>query len=85
MNPENLIVMLLYGSSNTLKGTLGQYLLFSSTNSLALKAFCDSDWGGCRAIRRSITGYYIFLRDFLILWKFKKQTNVFRSSTESEY
>ncbi|KAK3034139.1 hypothetical protein RJ639_033482 [Escallonia herrerae] len=49
-----------------IKGNPGQGLLFPSTNNLALKAFCDSDWGGCRTTRRSITGYCIFLENSLV-------------------
>lgn len=36
-----------------LKTTPGQGIIFSSTNDLKLRAFCDADWGGCPHTRRS--------------------------------
>ncbi|KAL6332023.1 hypothetical protein AAG906_020380 [Vitis piasezkii] len=63
-----------------IKGSPGQGLFLPSENNLTLSAFCDSDWGGCRMSRRSVSGYCVFLGSSLISWKSKKQTNVSRSS-----
>jgi len=50
-----------------------------------LKAFCDSDWGGDKNNRKSITGYCIYLNENLVAWKSRSQKNVTLSSTEAEY
>ncbi|KAK6121708.1 hypothetical protein DH2020_044576 [Rehmannia glutinosa] len=68
-----------------LRGAIFESLLFPSTSLLELKAHSDADWASDPADRKSTTGFCIFLGDFLISWKSKKQNVVSRSSTEAEY
>ncbi|XP_062093361.1 uncharacterized mitochondrial protein AtMg00810-like [Humulus lupulus] len=68
-----------------LRGTIFQSLLFPSTSSLELRAYSDDDHGRDPTDRKSVTSFCIFLGDYLISWKSKKQTVVSQSSTEAEY
>ncbi|XP_016544448.1 uncharacterized mitochondrial protein AtMg00810-like [Capsicum annuum] len=66
-----------------IKGALGLFL--PSTIFEILKFYCDSDWGGCRHTRRSVTRYLVMYGEALISWKSKKQATVARSSAEAEF
>ncbi|XP_015087155.1 uncharacterized protein LOC107030371 [Solanum pennellii] len=68
-----------------LKGTSDFGLFLNNSQDLALKVFCDSDWGACPDIRRSVTGFCFLLGGSLISWKSKKQPVVSLSSAEAEY
>ncbi|GJT12041.1 uncharacterized mitochondrial protein-like protein [Tanacetum coccineum] len=68
-----------------LRGTQFQTLLFPSTSSLDLCAYCDADWAGDSVTRKSTAGFCVFLRDSLISWKIKKQDDLSRSSTKAEH
>lgn len=68
-----------------LRGSLFQGLLLSSTSSLDLVAYADSDWAGDVTDRKSTSGICLFLGDSLISWKSKKQSVVARSTAEAEY
>ncbi|XP_062119243.1 uncharacterized mitochondrial protein AtMg00810-like [Humulus lupulus] len=68
-----------------LQGTIFQSLLFPSTSSLELRAYSDANDGCDPTNQKSITGFCIFLGDYLISWKSKKQTVVSQSSTEAKY
>ncbi|GKE27979.1 ribonuclease H-like domain-containing protein [Tanacetum coccineum] len=68
-----------------LRGTTNLGLqLFQSTTS-QLIAYSDADWAGYPAMRRSTSGYCVFLGDNLLTWSSKRQDTLSRSSAEAEY
>ncbi|GJY83664.1 ribonuclease H-like domain-containing protein [Tanacetum coccineum] len=68
-----------------LRGTtdLGLQLFRSTTSQLI--AYSDADWAGCPAMRRSTSGYCVFLGDNLLTWSSKCQDTLSHSSVEAEY
>ena len=68
-----------------LKNTASQGILFRANSDTKLHAYVDADWGSCPESKRSTTEFCIFLENFLISWKAKRQKTVSRSSTKVEY
>ena len=48
-------------------------------------AYCDSDHGGDKNTRNSVTGFCIYVGNNLVSWKSRAQKSVSLSSTEAEY
>jgi Reverse transcriptase (RNA-dependent DNA polymerase) len=68
-----------------IKHTSDYGLEFGGSGNVDFKCFCDSDWGGDTATRKSTSGYIFCLAGGAISWSSKKQAVVALSSTESEY
>ncbi|XP_022155225.1 uncharacterized protein LOC111022367 [Momordica charantia] len=72
-----------------INGTLDSGILFCKNVSvhhfLSLTTYSDPDWASDSLDRRSTTGFVVFLGCNPISWAAKKQSTVFRSSTEAEY
>lgn len=68
-----------------LKGYLSKDLFILAQNSFLLQAFCNANWAFYPILRKSVTGYYVFLGLSLISLKSKKQNTMSRSSAEAEY
>ncbi|KAL0745679.1 hypothetical protein Bca101_101817 [Brassica carinata] len=68
-----------------LNGSPDQGVWMGCNGSTEVVGYCDADWAGDRADRRSTTGYCTFIGGNLVTWKSKKQKVVFCSSVEAEY
>jgi len=70
-----------------LRGTSHYVLEFQANNSNDASpiVYVDSDWGGDRMDRKSISGFAVLLDGGTILWGSKKQTSVSLSTVEAEF
>ncbi|GKE76927.1 putative RNA-directed DNA polymerase, partial [Tanacetum coccineum] len=68
-----------------LKNAPGKGISFVKDNGLDLSVFIDSNWAKCKATRRSVTGYSVFLGKSLVSWKSKKYSRLAKSLAEAEY
>lgn len=67
------------------KGTVTMGITFSRNSDFTLCAYSDSDYAGCKIMRRSTSGYCTYLGNKLISWASNNQPTVSKSSTEAEY
>nr|GEX39861.1 ribonuclease H-like domain-containing protein [Tanacetum cinerariifolium] len=56
-----------------------------SKSEFKVVSYFDSDWAKCLKTRRLVSSYCVFVNGFLVSWKSKKQSTLYRSSTEAEY
>ncbi|XP_025702922.1 uncharacterized mitochondrial protein AtMg00810-like [Arachis hypogaea] len=65
----------------------GLHIKSDTDQNTAIKivAYNDSDWAGDPDVRKSTSGYCVFVGSNLVSWVLRKQTAVTRSSTEVEY
>ena len=82
-NPRKPHLDAAYKILQYIKGCPSQGILLSTKSNLQLKAYTNAS--SCVDTRRSTIGFCVFLGDFLISWKLKKQSIVSRSSAEAEY
>ena len=49
-----------------IKGTLGQGVLYENRGHTQIVEYCDADWAGSPANRRSTSGYCVFIGGNLV-------------------
>jgi hypothetical protein len=57
----------------------------AAANTSQIRGYCDADWAGDTAYRKSTTGYVYFACDSPICWTSNRQSSTVLSSTEAKY
>ena len=60
-------------------------MLYENRGHIQIVGYCDANWAGSPADRRSTSGYCVFIGGNLVSWKSKKQDVKARSSAKVEY
>ncbi|MBW0472312.1 hypothetical protein O181_012027 [Austropuccinia psidii MF-1] len=68
-----------------LRGTVAYGLHYTTDGVGGLCAYSDADWGNCRQTRRTVSGFVISFKGFLVIWKSRMQPSVSLSKAEAEY
>ncbi|GJX34580.1 putative RNA-directed DNA polymerase [Tanacetum coccineum] len=68
-----------------LKQSPGSGIQFFYRNKIGLHAYSDADWAKCLILRKSISGFCVYLCGNLVSCKSKKQATISRSLTKAEY
>ena len=68
-----------------IKNTLDYGLIYSRDYDITPLAYVDADYGGCRDMRRSTSGYVFTMAGGPVTWSSKRQATVALSTVEAEY
>ncbi|KAF8784634.1 Retrovirus-related Pol polyprotein like [Argiope bruennichi] len=68
-----------------LRGTTGTTLSYTKDHGDYVIGYCDSNYGGDIADRKSTSGYVFMIGDEAVSWSSKRQHTVATSTTEAEY
>ncbi|GJY13118.1 ribonuclease H-like domain-containing protein [Tanacetum coccineum] len=67
------------------RGTMYFGLQLYAFATTSLVGYTNADWAGCPSIRRSTSGYYVFLGNNLLSWSAKCQHTLSHSNAKVEY
>ncbi|GJV47383.1 hypothetical protein Tco_1437595 [Tanacetum coccineum] len=84
-NPKESHIVAVKRIFRYLKGTPYLGLWYPKGLGFYLKAYSDSDYGGCNLDRKSTSGGYQILGGKLVCWSAKKQNSMDMSYAEAEY